>query len=444
MEQDSDLESGRATNQRPPRVRVRGAGVRGRGRVRRRALSEGQRRSLFRLDDLQLPDSLYVTRALQRDHALEMPRGQVDFSLIEAEERRAGPTDEWYFESVKTYRAKPGDDLQTLIKNYAKISLECGAVYEINSKIVVTGACYIIGNCAVLRANLPVGTAMFEVLNVDVIPSIGFMERIVFSNILFDCRSTTAVVCCISERNTLFHNCVFSGPHMLCLDIRAGAEVRGCHFVGAVCALRSKGLYSVRVRNSIFEKCAFGVVSGSKASISHSMFKDCACCIMLGGQGTIAHSHFMATTCTDTPMNLQLCTCEGNGSHVVPLGNIHFASNREAPWPTFNANVLVRVRLYMGRRRGVFHPKQSTFSMCVIAAPRGVVQRIYLFSVYDATCAILQLGEAGDAATERLCTCGMRHNTPSLRAAYVTDTRIDREINSQDTAEFFSSDEDNL
>ncbi|WIV79588.1 E1B 55K [Canine mastadenovirus A] len=444
MEQNADMEPDRQVNQRPPRFRARGAGVRGRGRVRRSAFSRGQRRPIIRVDDLQLADPLYVMQALQRDHTLEMPRGQVDFSWIEAEERRVGPTDEWYFEAVKTYKAKPGDDLQTIIKNYAKISLECGAVYEINSKIRVTGACYIIGNCAVLRPNLPAGEAMFEVLNVDFIPSIGFMERIVFSNVIFDCRTTATVVCCISERNTLFHNCVFSGPHMLCLDLRAGAEVRGCHFVGAVCALRSKGLYSIRVKNSIFEKCAFGVVTGSKASISHCMFKDCTCSIMLGGQGTIAHSQFIVTTSAEAPMNLQLCTCEGNGSHVVPLGNIHFASHREASWPTFYANTLVRVRLYMGRRRGVFHPKQSTLSMCVIAAPRGVVQRIYLFGVYDATCAIMQLGEAGNAASERLCTCGFRHSTPSLRATYVTDTRIDRELNSQDTAEFFSSDEDNF
>lgn len=357
---------------------------------------------------------------------------------MQAEEAENGPTDRWWFESIVTKLVKPGEDLQAAIKDYAKVSLEAGATYELSESVIVNGACYIIGNSAIIKGKL--NGPIFQVYNRAVIPSVGFMERVAFTNIIFDCQGASTAVCCLSERNVLFHGCIFSGPHMLCIDAKAGAEIRGCQFMGAVCAIRSRGLYSIRLKHSSFEKCVFGLVAG-KAAVSHCFFRDCTCAIRLGGSGKICYCQFIVTNNEAPPMNLQLCTCQ-DGSHVSALGNIHISSHRSAPWPKFSNNMLQRVRLYLGARTGIFHPKYCLLGMSVIAAPRGVAQRMYLFSVYDSSCAVVQLTPTFERTSPRMCTCGSSHETPVMRGTYVTDTRLDRYLNSLDTAEFSSSDED--
>lgn len=445
MEQNSAVEADHGDlADRRGRGRRGGGAVRGGGRSNRGwqlwDRHWGQRRSPPGIVTSSL-DPLDALHGVEFDHSVDTHSGTVDFQTVEANERVNGPTDNIYFESIHTHRVKPGDDLTSAIKTYGKISLDKNGVYEISETVKITGACYIIGNCAVIKSKIS-GRPMFEVINADSVPVIGFMERICFSNLIFQCTPGDLAVCCCSHRNVLFHGCVFSGPHMLCLDLRAGAEVRGCQFFGAVCAIRSRGFYSVRVKNNTFEKCVFGAVTTTKASFTHCLFRDCTCSIRLGSQGTISHCQFIVTAFEEAPMNLQLCTCEGDGSHVAALGNLHIASHREAPWPKFVNNVFLRMRLYLGRRPGVFHPKYCMFGMTVIAAPRGVAQRVYMFSVYDSSCTIMQLSAMEEMTGERLCTCGGRHYTPRMRASYVTDTRINRELNSHDTAEFSSSDED--
>ncbi|BBE29301.1 large T-antigen [Bat mastadenovirus] len=432
-----------------------GAGERGRGRQgggRRRFRGRnscgavwdrhwGQRRGSPGIVTSSL-DPLHALHGIEFDHSVDSnSMGTVAFETVEANEQVNGPTDNVNFENIIPYRVKPGDDLALAIKTHAKITLDTSAEYVISETIKITGACYIIGNAAVIKSSI-VGMPLFEVLNADSIPCIGFMERVCFSNLIFQCTGGDMAVCCCSHRNVMFHGCVFSGPHMLCLDLRAGGEVRGCQFFGAVCAIRSRGLYSVRVKNNTFEKCVFGVVTGSRSSFSHCLFRDCTCSLRLGGQGSITHCQFIVTAVEEAPMNLQLCTCEGNGAHVAALGNLHIASHRDSPWPKFVNNVFLRMRVYLGRRAGVFSPKYCMFGMSVIAAPRGVAQRVYMFSVYDSSCAIMQLSPMDELTAERLCTCGGRHCTPRMRATYVTDTRIDREVNSLDTAEFSSSDDE--
>nr|QRV11605.1 E1B 55K [Bat mastadenovirus] len=424
----------------PARHRGRGmyrrrAGLRGGGGAGRREQSRPPYGGL----DAAL-DPLHALGPVRVDYVPRVP--QLEFKDVENEEREHGPTDNVFFESIRAVHVNPGDDLEQAIRNHAKIVLKPGGVYEINATVLVTGACYIIGNCAIVRAHLPRGGPMFHVLNSAVIPAIGYMERICFSNIVFDCQGVSTAVCCLSERNILFHGCIFSGPHMLCLEMRAGAEVRGCQFMGVVCAIRTKGLYSVRVKNSTFEKCVFGLVAGTKATVSHCLFRDCTCSVRLGGVGSISHCQFLITNSQEPPMNLQLCTCQGNGSHAAALGHIHIVNHREAPWPKFANNVLLRVRMYLGRRKGIFHPKYCLMGLSVIAAPRGIAQRIYLFGAYDSNCAIMQLSPMHGETNVRMCTCGESHVTPCMRATYVTDTRINRELNSQDTAEFSSSEED--
>ncbi|APC26055.1 E1B large T-antigen [Bat mastadenovirus G] len=385
-------------------------------------------------------DPLHVLPMINPDHYV-VSGDQVEFAAIREDERLNGPSDRWNYSSVKTVRVNPGDDLEAAIRLHAKISLQPGGVYELNRNIRVVGACYIIGNCAVLKVNLPQGGPLFTVSHSEPIPAIGFMERVCFSNLVFESVGSSKAICCVSNRNILFHGCIFSGAHMLCLDMRAGAEVRGCQFFGAVCAVRSRGLYSMRVKNCSFERCVFGVVAETKVNINRCFFGDCTCSIKLSTVGSVTNSQVIVTNRHQSPMNVQLCTCE-DGGHVQALGNVHIGSHCEAPWPKFEGNTLNRVRMYMGRRRGVFHPRHCLFGLSVIAAPTGVAQQVYLYSVYDTTCGIMQLSTYEGDAGERLCTCGERHSTPCMRASYVTDSRVNRDLNSHDTAEFSSSDED--
>nr|QRV11648.1 E1B 55K [Bat mastadenovirus] len=425
----------------PTRNRGRGVWRRRDGRGGGRGAGRGgQRPPPYRGLDAAL-DPLHALGPIRYDY-LAPPVPQREFRDVVHEERENGPADNVFFESIKAVYVNPGDDLGEAIKNHAKIVLKRGAVYEITSTVLITGACYIIGQCAIVRSRMGREGPMFQVLNSNIIPAIGYMERICFSDMVFDCQDASTAVCCVSERNILFHGCIFSGPHMLCLDMKAGAEVRGCQFMGVVCAVRTKGLYSVRLKNSTFEKCIFGLVASTKATVSHCFFRDCTCAIRLGGAGSITHCQFIVTDSVSSPMNLELCTCQGGGSHATALGNIHVVSHKEASWPKFCNNVLLRAKLYLGRRRGVFHPKYCLMGLSVIAAPRGVAQRVYLFGAYDSNCAIMQLTPTEGASNIRMCTCGESHPTPCMRASYVTDTRINRELNSQDTAEFSSSDEE--
>ncbi|ADD17099.1 large T-antigen [bat adenovirus 3] len=428
-------------------------GVRSRSRPRRRtySASQAQGHHAEHADGPRPPglenafnmlDPLNVLPMLFDDHALVRRQDQVPFSVIRADEMANGPSDRWFFESVQAVRVEPGEDLGAAIREHAKISLKPGAIYEITASIVVTGACYIIGNSAILRVNVPNGAPVFTIANSEPIPAVGFMERICLANIMFVNGGSSKAVCCMSTRNILIHGCVFSGAHMLCLDMRAGAEVRGCQFVGTVCAVRSRGFYNLRVKNCTFERCVFGVVADTKVAISHCFFGDCCCAIKMALTGSVTHSQVIITNRQLAPMNIQLCTCEEHGSHVRPLGNVHVCSHPEAPWPKFQSNTFNRVRVYLGKRRGVFHPRNCLFGLSIIAAPAGVAQQTYFFGVFDGTCAVIQLTEGEEDAGERLCTCGERHMTPLMQASYIVDTRVNRELNSHDTAEYSSSDEE--
>lgn len=386
-------------------------------------------------------DPFHMLPIESMEHAVDPTLNCVPFSEIEEHERQHGPTDRWYFEVVKTVRVNPGEDLEAAIRTHAKISLKPGGVYDLTTPIRILGACYVLGNCAIIRVKIQEGV-LFTVTHSVTIPAIGFMERVCFSNVVFESSPECKDVCFLSYRNILFHGCIFSGAHMLALDMRAGAEIRGCQFLGNVCAVRSNGLYSIRVKDCTFEKCVFGIVADTKACISHCYFGDCTCSIKLGYHGRVSHCQVVVISRERAPMNIQLCTCDGSGGHVSALGNVHVSSHATASWPRFTHNVFNRVRIYLGRRRGIFHPRQCLFGLSVIAAPRGVAQRVYLYGVYDTTCGIMQLTRHDQESGERLCTCGSRHSTPCMRASYVTDNRVDRHVNSHDTAEFSSSDED--
>lgn len=368
---------------------------------------------------------------------------QIEFETVAEIERNNGPTDRFGFENIKPYFVAPGDNLEAAIKRHAKIALCTGAVYEISETVKVTGACYIIGNCARIRITKETGGPVFCVTNTDTIPSIAFMERVCFSNIIFECSREAMAVCIVAYRGILVHNCVFSGSHMLCVDVRGPCEVRACQFVGVVCAIRAKTLYSMRVKQCIFEKCIFGTVSEGKLTITNCAFSDCTCSLRMGGMGTVRNCHFVITQKDSPPMTVKLCTCEGSGSHPTVLENIHIASNKKLPWPKFENNVCNRVRLFLGKRTGVFHPRFCVFAVSVIVAMKCVSKKMHMFGVYDSTCVIAQCGSGdNDETMERLCICGDKHQTPMPKMSYVTDVKLDRALNSYDTAEYSSSDDE--
>ncbi|AKC34839.1 E1B 50.5kDa protein [Skunk adenovirus 1] len=381
---------------------------------------------------------------LRREDVYTVGEEQVSFQEILDHERENGITDKWYFENVKSYQMSPEEDFETCINTHAKISLRAGEIYTVTKTVRIQSACYVIGNAAIIKIKMPEGGPAFDVCARTPIPAIGFMERVCFSDVVFESLKGSTAVCCVSENSILFHGCAFIGPHMLCLDLRGGGEIRGCQFINAVCAIRTKGIFSLMIKHSIFEKCAFGAVTNGKANVLHCTFVDCACSLRLGGAGHISYCYFAVNDGDSPPMHLKLCTCEGQGAHVSPLGNLHFASNKEAPWPKFTHNTLNRVRLYMGKRRGVFYPKYCMMALSMVVAPRGVAQRICLYSCYDSTSLVVQRVqfEREREDNERLCTCGDKHITPVMHTAYVSDMRINREVNSYETVEFSSTDEE--
>ncbi|AEP16428.1 large T antigen [Equine adenovirus 1] len=391
------------------------------------------------------PERIEDVLAAQADDGRVERRRIFPFSYIAEYERTHGITDQWSFENVATYIMGPEEDWGECIRQHAKIALVPGERYVVSRKVQITSACYIIGNGATVVIQIEGRGPAFQVQTRDHIPCIEFMERVCFSGIIFENGPGNKVPCFVSENNILLHGCVFSGSHLLCLDLRGGGEVRGCYFIRAVCGIRSKGLYTARVKHCVFEKCVFGVVVKSKLNLSHSSFYECNCSLCMSNSGSVSHCYFGKSDQSSLLIDLALCTCEGGGAHAVPLGDIHFGSNREEPWPKFSNNVLNRMRLYLGRRRELFFPKFCMLGLSVISAPPGVVQgRICLSATYESSAAVVQMVKQDfSSAEERLCTCGERHFTPTVINVLISDEiKPNRQINSLDTAEFMSSDED--
>lgn len=365
------------------------------------------------------------------------------YEYILADIRENGMLNDWYFENVDGFEMLPGDDWESTINQKAKIVLDPRYVYRVSQRVHITSLCYVVGNGAKVIVDVAEGPAFVVTGNRLLMPVIGFMERVCFSSVMFvrENASNQAVVI-LSDTNILVHNCVFMGPHSLCLRLRCGGTVRGCHFMAAVCGIHSGQLVRVIVKSCVFEKCFFGVLAEGKITVSKCCFTDCLNSFTLDDEGLIVNNTISISNRTDPPFGVRLCTCKG-GSHVVPLGNIHIRGG-QVPWPRFENNTLVRVRMYLGKRCGVLHMKQCMLAMSVICSFRAIAQRISLDGSYESSASILQTVklDARDAE-ERLCTCGDRHLTPLMHNVNVSaDVKPDRELSSVDTAEFSSSDDD--
>lgn len=366
------------------------------------------------------------------------------FLYIQADERANGVTDDWYFENVDTHDLLPTDDWEVAISRHAKIMLDSRHVYHIHATIKIRGACYIVGNGAKVVVHLTEGAA-FQVVGGVQIPCIGHMERVCFTGVLFErSHAENRAIVISAETPVVVHGCTFLGAHSLCVGLRSGGVIRGCHFMANVCAVHTHAPFRVGIKNCVFEKCFFGALIQCRAVVRGCMFVDCVNSMTLGGIGQISVTQcsFVVTNRAAPPFGVRLCTCV-QGSHVVPLGNIHVCPSRVG-YPRFERNTLSRIRMYLGRRRGLFHPKYCMFALSVVCSFRDVTNRLTMHGVFENTMAIMQTVRLdGSNMEDRLCTCGVRHPTPLMVNVNVSaEVKLDRELVSVDTAEFSSTDDD--
>lgn len=340
------------------------------------------------------------------------------------------------FDDIIAYNAKPEDDLEQIIRTYAKISFDPKQEYVIDKQIVINSPCYLIGNSAKFKLTTETAGFYFKERN-NAAPVLD-MDLNTIVDIIFEREGGSCSSVVFSNCQLVVHGCVFKNISGICVNGYMKMSVRGCYFENCYYCVRQGSTDETTVYSCVFENCVIGVYSKGFLQVKHCNFMNLLCSVALKGAGNISYNSFSVSNREDIRFDSRLCVC--HGVHVLPLGNIHIVGSLGLRWPAFIGNTLTRIKIYLGQRLGVFHPERSSFLWCTIGIDSHSLRKICLHGVYDSTLKIKKFARKASGYVDfRVCVCGETHVCPLLNTINVTcRTKPDRTLESVESVEFLS------
>lgn len=331
--------------------------------------------------------------------------------------------EKYTFESLKTYVLQPEDDLSEMIKLHGKIALDPDNEYEIKTSFTILNGCYIIGNGAKIKISCPVAYPI-NVWRYRYLPRVNGMWGVTFCNVVFErSREFPGGLFNISKCVN-FYGCHFNGFLGTTIHTESDIVVRGCHFTACFkcinsSALTGQGRYPLVVENCIFEKCMIGIMAKGKVKITGNSAFGTYCFAHIRGEGKIVGNVVGNPYQLANTVGIEMLTCYGE--KIQPLCSIHIVNSKTFLWPVFKNNNLMRARLYIGERKGVFEPKNCQFSFSQIYLDAKTIGKVSLHSVFAGTCAVFKmLPSETSHERQRACICALTHTEPVLKCVDVT------------------------
>lgn len=351
------------------------------------------------------------------------------------------------FSHILAYEVGPDEDLGEAIKTNCKVFLNPEVTYTLNSTVALNIPCYVIGNGASIVVNCHLG---FDIRGTQFTPVVPDMHDVVFLNCSFERgeHERGRVRAIRSNRAMVIQGCVFVGFLATCVTVRGGGSIRSCQFLATyVCILNAPGFTAV-VKQCIFERCVVCVIAKGKTYVRRCMVLQCHTFVVFANTGGVTDCTAIGPPTTSPLRTIKLCTCMCG--HASRLYNIHVVSNRRLPWPIFDRNTFTRMNIYLGNRRGIFHPSCSSFSFCVLNVETAAASRLTLQHCYEGFCFVRRLaqpaanapGQAFDM-TQMLCLCQETHFIPRQRVVDITRRVVpNRRLVSCNTGDYSSEEED--
>ncbi len=324
--------------------------------------------------------------------------------------------DKYDFETVQTYFLKPGDDLETVISQHAKIALDPEVEYVIEHPVKIRSLCYIIGNGAKIKIACPEHFGI-EIYPRDHSPGIVGMWLVTFNNVVFERERSIPGGIIQSRTFFLCHGCNFLGALGTAVSALAGGEVRGCHFFGCFKCVDSRSKFKVKVSHSVIETCMVGISASGPVSVKHCQGLSVYCFLFMLGAGKVEGNSVINPNKFYESALTEMVSCYGK--IVLPLATVHISASPKHQYPHFEANVLTRCKVFVGARQGTFTPMLSSLSYTSIVADRDAFKSLNLNYTFHQTTTIWKLLSAADAdfdhGTARKCLCGDLHPCPVLK-----------------------------
>ncbi|AQQ73622.1 E1B 55K [Harbour porpoise adenovirus 1] len=351
----------------------------------------------------------------------------------------------FHFEQIIGYVLQPDDDFESMIKIHAKIVLDPSVEYVVRRTINITSCCYIIGNGAKVRiaCHEPFGFLIHR---------FGHEEKIItgmitptFDGICFERDRCFPGGVIVSGGHFLVNGCNFIGSLKTCIEAQAGGIVRGSHFFACFKAIVNTSSFSLKVKSSYFERCLIGIISKGHVEVLKNTAQATYCFLFARSSCTCCYNSIINPYSLYEFEHIDMIACT-NGHNILPLCSIHFVRNREAPWPQFDNNTLVRSGLYLGRRRGAFQAINCTFHYSHVNLDGDCVNSVNLSKSFDQTLSVhkfIRVDEDIDpAAITHLCICGQHHPAPVVTEIDVTDFVCPRRESACCDAVFMSDNDD--
>lgn len=350
------------------------------------------------------------------------------------------------FSQVLAYEVGPDEDLGEAIRRNCKVFLNPDVVYTINSTISLSIPCYVIGNGASIVVNCHLG---FEIRGNQFAPLVPDMHDVVFLNCSFERgpHDRGRVRAIRSTRSMVVQGCVFVGFLATCITVRGGGSIRSCQFLATyVCILNTPG-FTLVVKQCIFERCVVCVLAKGKTYLRRCMSLDCQTFALFASLGGMSECTAIGPRLESPLRNIKLCTCACG--HVSRLYNIHVVSNRRLSWPGFDRNTFTRMNIYLGNRRGIFHPSCTSFSFCIINVESAAASRLTFQHCYEGLCYVRRLAQPAASEpgqevdmTQMLCLCQEAHFVPRQRVVDITSRVVPNRRNVSCNTGDYSSEED--
>lgn len=348
------------------------------------------------------------------------------------------------FLHVQAYRVPPGEDLGSAIRRHAKVWLEPEAEYFIAETVRFDGPAYVIGNGASIVIECSLG---FKISNHDYAPRVPEMEDVVFLNCRFEAGGFNAgrIKAIRADRLVIFQGCVFSGFFKACISARAGARLRACFFLCCHICLLSYYITS-SVKQCTFERCVVCLIGQSRLHVRRCMAIECHTFVVFASTGSVSGCMVTGPVANSPMRSIRLSTCICG--HPRRLHCIHVVSNRSLPWPSMNSNTFSNLTVYLGNRRGVFHPSATAFQFSVVNVESAARHRVTLTHCYDGFCFVRCIAPVvaeghEDYPIDTLpCHCGQSHVVCRLRVVDISRFALaNRSLVSVNNGDFSSEEE---
>lgn len=343
------------------------------------------------------------------------------------------------YEDIKSYEALPEDDLEQLIALHAKIKLLPGREYELTRPLNITSCAYVLGNGATIRVSGEVSPAI-RVGAMAVGPCVTGMTGVTFVNCRFERESTLRGSLIRASTHVLFHGCYFMGIMGTCIEVGAGAYIRGCEFVGCYRGICSTSNRDIKVRQCNFDKCLLGITSKGDYRLSGNVCSETFCFAHLEGEGLIKNNTVKSPSRWTSESGFSMITCADG--RVTPLGSLHIVGNRCRRWPTLQGNVFIMSKLYLGNRIGTVALPQCAFYKSSICLEERAANKLVLACAFENNVLVYKVLRRESPSSVKMCVCGTSHYAKPLTLGIISsEVRGNRHMYTVDSAEF-TSDED--